>query len=99
MGSWSIRTHTGRDWRELLVSAGVRPARLHDARHTTATLLLVQGIDARVVMDILGWSSAAMAKRYQHVVPELHQLAAQRMTAALWEPTATRNATVRIGSR
>jgi integrase len=37
---------------------------------TTATLLLVAGIDARVVMDLMGWSSGSMVKRYQHVVDE-----------------------------
>jgi integrase len=79
----------GRAWHAILAAAGVRPARLHDARHTAATLLLVQGVDARVVMEILGWSTAAMAKRYQHVVPELRRLAAERMTAALWPTGAT----------
>lgn len=32
-----------RAWKELLARAGVRPARLQDARHTAATLLLQQG--------------------------------------------------------
>ena len=31
------------DWKALLTAAGVRDARLHDARHTAATLLLTQG--------------------------------------------------------
>ncbi|MDP9406448.1 MAG: tyrosine-type recombinase/integrase [Actinomycetota bacterium] len=30
-------------WKELLHAAGVRDARLHDARHTAATLLMTQG--------------------------------------------------------
>ena len=33
-----------REWRQLLRDAGVPPARLHDARHTAATLLLTQGV-------------------------------------------------------
>lgn len=53
----------------------------------------MQRVDPHVVMDILGWSSASMLKRYQHVVPELRRLAADRMTAALWDATATGNAT------
>src|SRR5699024_2892213 len=32
-----------RQWRTLLRDAGVRQVRLHDARHTAATMLLVQG--------------------------------------------------------
>ncbi|MCO1613606.1 tyrosine-type recombinase/integrase [Micromonospora tulbaghiae] len=39
--------------------------RLHDARHTAATVLLVLGVFGRVVMGIMGWSNSAMAVRYQ----------------------------------
>jgi integrase len=54
-------------WKALLKSAGVRDARLHDARHTAATMLLVLGVPVRTVMGIMGWSSTSMAARYQHV--------------------------------
>jgi integrase len=64
--------------------SGVRPARLHDARHTAATFLLVQGVDQRVVMDMLGWTSPTMTARYQHVVPELVEEANRRMSELLW---------------
>jgi integrase len=43
-------------WKALLHDAGVRDPRLHDARHTAATLLLTQGVPARVAMQILGHS-------------------------------------------
>jgi len=36
--------------RNLLKSAGVRHVRLHDGRHTAATLLLSEGVHPRVVM-------------------------------------------------
>jgi len=64
-------------WVKFLEGAGVRPARLHDARHTAATLLLVQGVDKRVVIDMLGWTSPTMTARYEHVVPELVEEGAQ----------------------
>lgn len=74
-----------RRWRELLVRAGVRPARLHDARHTAATLLLAQGVPARVAMQILGHSQINLTLgTYSHVVPELAHEAADRMAEALW---------------
>ena len=78
-----------RDWKRLLTRAGVRDARLHDARHTAATLLLVQGVDPRTVMDLLGWSQVAMTHRYQHVVTELRAEAARRVGLALWGGTET----------
>jgi integrase len=71
-------------WKALLTRAGVRDARLHDARHTAATLLLVQGIDTRTVMTLMGWSQISMTTRYQHVVPELKRAAADQMESALW---------------
>lgn len=66
-------------WTAFLEGRGIRPARLHDARHTAATLLLVQGVDQRVVMSMFGWTSPAMMTRYQHVVPEPVEEANRRM--------------------
>src|SRR5882757_5687713 len=59
------------EWKELLKAAKVRDARLHDARHTAATMLLVLGVPSRAVMDVMGWSQITMTTRYQHVTPEL----------------------------
>jgi integrase len=36
------------EWKALLKAAGVRNARLHDARHTAATMLLVLGVPGRL---------------------------------------------------
>jgi integrase len=58
---------------------------VHDARHTAATLLLQQGVPARVVMEVLGQSQISLTLgTYSHVVPELAEEAAQRMGDALW---------------
>lgn len=72
-------------WKALLRAAGVRDARLHDARHTAATLLLQQGVAPRVVMELLGHSQISMTMHYTHVVEELAVEAARSMTRALWE--------------
>lgn len=71
-------------WQRLLRAAGVRDARLHDGRHTAATLLLQQGVAPRVAMQLLGHSQIAMTMHYTHVVPELARDAADRMGQALW---------------
>jgi integrase len=74
-----------RDWQRLLREAGVSAARLHDARHTAATLLLAQGVPARVVMELPGHSQINLTLgTYTHVVPELARDAAARMGDALW---------------
>lgn len=82
-----------RDWTRLLAAAGVRHARLHDARHTAATLLLQQGVPARVVMQVLGHSQITLTLgTYSHVVPELAKEAADGMANALWPQLAPKMA-------
>ncbi|MFE6547685.1 tyrosine-type recombinase/integrase [Streptomyces sp. NPDC057746] len=46
------------DWKRLLQDAGVRNARLHDARHTAATVLMLLGVPDRVIDQIMGGSRA-----------------------------------------
>ena len=62
----------------------MRDARVHDARHTAATLLLAEGVDPRTLMDIFGWSQRAMVDRYTHVLEEMRRDAAKKMGSALW---------------
>ena len=71
-------------WKAFLKDAGVPPVRVHDARHTAATLLLLMGVDGRVVMDMMGWSVASMLKRYQHVLDVMKVEAAKKVGDALW---------------
>jgi integrase len=69
---------------DALAKAGLRRIRFHDLRHSCATLLLVQGVSPRVVMEVLGHSEIALTMNaYSHVVPELQREAAQRMQAIL----------------
>ncbi|QNN54972.1 tyrosine-type recombinase/integrase [Nocardioides mesophilus] len=50
-----------------------------------ASLLLAQGVPARVVMEILGHSQIGVTlNTYTHVDPELNRVATDRMEAALW---------------
>jgi Phage integrase family len=64
--------------------AGLPERRFHDLRHSCATLLLVQGVPPRVVMEILGHSDISMTiNTYSHVVSELQVDAAARMEALL----------------
>jgi len=71
-------------WRDLLREAGVPHRRLHDARHTAATLLLLLGVNIKTTAAILGHSNVSITQRYTHVVDELRADAAQRMGDALW---------------
>lgn len=68
------------EWKRLCAQAGVRGVRLHDARHTAATLLLEHGVDIRVVQEILGHSTLAVTKKYTNS-RELHQAVALSLVA------------------
>ncbi|WP_258397665.1 tyrosine-type recombinase/integrase [Micromonospora noduli] len=72
-------------WKALLLEAGVRDARLHDARHTAATMLLVLGVPTRAVMEVMGWSQMAMTTRYQHLAPQLIEGIAGQVAGLLWK--------------
>ncbi len=91
---WVFATPTGgplnpntdyHEWKALLQAAGLRDARLHDARHTAATALLLLGVPDRVVMGIMGWSSESMRRRYQHLTDPVLRDVATRLGRLLWE--------------
>jgi integrase len=70
-------------WR-VLEKAGLARMRFHDLRHSCASLLLVQGVPARVVMETLGHSNISITMdTYTHVLPELQRQAADAMDRAL----------------
>ncbi len=75
-------------WKALLVAAGVREGRLHDARHTAATALLLLGVPDRAVMGIMGWSDSGMAARYQHITAPVRREVARQVDALLWPRTS-----------
>jgi len=65
---------------------GVREVRLHDGRHTAATVLLAEGVHPRVVMEVLGHAQMrTTTDTYSHVMPALGRDAADRMGRALWD--------------
>jgi integrase len=72
------------DFDDVLQRSGLPRIRFHDLRHSAATLMLVQGISPRVVMEILGHSEIRLRlETYSHVIPGLRREAADRMEATL----------------
>ena len=74
-------------WKDLLKAAEVRDGRLHDARHTAATVLLILGVSDAVVDAIMGWEpgkSARMRRRYQHLTNPVLQQTAEKIGGLLW---------------
>ncbi len=69
--------------------------RFHDLRHSFATMLLTQGVHARIVMEMLGHSTIALTMNtYSHVIPALQREAANTIDDIL-NPVATSLATTK----
>jgi integrase len=63
-----------------LRAAGLSVRRFHELRHGYATLLLAQGVDMRVIMELLGHTQLSMSMVYTHVVNDLQRDAARRLS-------------------
>jgi integrase len=72
-------------FRRALRRAGLSEAvRLHDLRHTSATLMLESGLNPRVVADRLGHSGVGITLSvYAHVTPSMEAEAAARLARVL----------------
>ncbi len=66
--------------KKALSAAGLPTVRVHDLRHTAATLHLERGENPKVVQELLGHSTIALTMdTYSHVTPALHAAAASKM--------------------
>jgi integrase len=66
-------------WIKLARRCGLHGIRLHDARHTHASLLLKQGVHPKIVQERLGHGSIQITlDTYSHVAPGLQQAAAKK---------------------
>jgi integrase len=67
-------------FKKLLEAAGLPDIRIHDLRHSSATLLLSMGVPAKVVSEILGHSSIQITMDiYGHVLPTMQEDAMGKM--------------------
>jgi integrase len=81
-GPLDADTFRSRVWRPAVRAAGLPPdLRIHDLRHTSASLYLQHGATVREVMEIHGWRQMQTALRYLHTTESL-SLAADRLSAA-----------------
>lgn len=71
-------------FRHLCQRAGVPVIRIHDLRHTAATLLLGYGVNPKVVSEMLGHGDVSMTLDvYSHVLPTMQEAAAAAMQAGI----------------
>ena len=64
----------------ILAKAGIPNVRVHDLRHTCATLLMMSGVNPKVVQEILGHSNINVTLgTYSHTMPSMKRLAADSL--------------------
>jgi integrase len=69
-------------WRPMLKRLGLPAVRLHDCRHSAATLQLEAGVDMKIVQENLGHASITITSDiYSHVMDRLRREAADKYEA------------------
>ncbi|HMO53915.1 MAG TPA: tyrosine-type recombinase/integrase [Tepidiformaceae bacterium] len=74
------RNLRSRSFPKLLAKADLGPMRIHDLRHSAASLLLADGVPVKVVSEILGHVDVSTTLRiYAHVLEGAQEQAASYM--------------------
>jgi integrase len=75
-----------REFGRLVIVSGLRPIRLHDLRHTYATLALKAGVHPKVVSDRLGHATVGITlDLYSHVTPAIARDAADVVAQSIFD--------------
>jgi integrase len=73
-----------REFKAIIAASGLPDMRLHDLRHSCATLLLAQGVHPKLVQETLGHSTYQLTMdTYSHMIPQLRNEVADRMDEIL----------------
>jgi integrase len=66
----NARNLTARSFKPLLKRSGLPNIRLHDLRHTCATLMLCEGVHIKLVQELLGHATISITlDTYSHLLP------------------------------
>lgn len=78
--------HISREFDRRVRRYGLPRIRLHDLRHTWASLALAAGIPAKVVSERLGHATTAITlDTYSHVTPAMQSGAAEKVAGLIFE--------------
>tara|TARA_R110002051_G_C8732363_1_gene498042 strand:- start:1136 stop:1621 length:486 start_codon:yes stop_codon:yes gene_type:complete len=70
-------------WRRIKAKAGIDDVRMHDLRHTYASVAVMSGIDPFLLKEIMGHKNLQTTLRYSHFADEAVQKAAGSVASRL----------------
>jgi integrase len=76
---WEIK----KAWASLCKTADIKGARIHDLRHTAASVLASNGVSLIMIGKLLGHTQASTTARYAHLLDEAQQATADLLGAAI----------------
>ena len=80
IGDWLDPTNLGRWWSDYRETIGFPTLKMHELRHSQATLLLGSGVDVKTVQARLGHSKSSLTlDQYAHAIPANDKAAAELM--------------------
>jgi len=75
------RVDIKKDWQAVCDAAGIVGARIHDLRHSFASILVGGGLSLPIIGRLLGHTQQATTHRYAHLAIEPLQEATERVGA------------------
>jgi integrase len=87
------------DWATVCKAAGISAARIHDLRHTYASLLASAGQSLPVIGALLGHTQPATTARYAHLLDDPLRKATDRVGAMLSPKVGTGGKVVSLGAK
>lgn len=77
--------YVSRRFKEIAAAAGVTVIKLHEGRHSAASLARDAGVDAKIRQEQLGHATGAMTDHYTHVLADAHLAAAEAVARLVGE--------------
>lgn len=86
LGNCIKPTYMRRVFKRTIERAGVKAITFHGFRHTHATLLLADGVHAKIVQERLGHESVKTTlDTYSHLIPGIQEIAATSINKAMYK--------------
>ena len=89
-GPLDMHNFRSRVWKPAVDKAGLAPLRIHDMRHTAASVAIAANVDIVLLQRMLGHKSAAMTlDLYGHLMPGQSSAMVERIDALIAESRVT----------